>query len=125
VLDSVSVTSGGRSEVAPSLSAALEKLFAVDVDLGDRPAAGSSAASSAEAQRQELPDAQAEEPATPTDQPTVESLLAEADRLFDEAQVARQAFDSRGYEEKMEQAYAALREATELATGREVQVVDT
>ena len=64
------------------------------------------------------------EPAPPAD-PTVESLLAEASRLFDEAQAARQAFDSRGYEEKMEEAYAALRRATELATGREVRVVDT
>ena len=38
VLDSISVTYSGRSEVGKSLSEALGKLFGVDVDIGDREA---------------------------------------------------------------------------------------
>jgi uncharacterized protein len=115
VLDSVSVTYSGRSEVGTSLSDAIGKLFAVDVDLGDR---------------QQDPDGSGgtptPDPGDPGTEPvTVEELLADAERLFDEAQAAKLAFDSKTYEEKIEQAYERVRQAAELATGGDVTIDST
>ena len=68
-----------------------------------------------------------DDPGTPpgTDESTVEELLAAAGQLFDEAQEAKSVFDTKTYEQKIEQAYELLRQATELATGSEVTIVDT
>ncbi|MGD9705840.1 MAG: UPF0182 family protein, partial [Acidimicrobiia bacterium] len=119
VLDSVSVTYSGRSEVGTSLSAALAKLFDVDLDIGDRELGAETEPSTAE------PGSEDPGPAPGTEPETVEELLAEASRLFDEAQAAKSVFDTKTYEQKIEQAYERLRRATELATGAEVTVVDT
>ena len=129
VLDSISVTYSGRSEVGKSLSEALGKLFGVDVDIGDRegnteqdPSVGDASAGEPGVESP-APD----DPGTPpgTDESTVEELLAAAGQLFDEAQEAKSVFDTKTYEQKIEQAYELLRQATELATGSEVTIVDT
>jgi uncharacterized membrane protein (UPF0182 family) len=129
VLDSISVTYSGRSEVGKSLSEALGKLFDVDVDIGDRegnteqdPAVveGSAGEPGAESPATDDPGT-----APGTDEATVEELLAAASQLFDEAQDAKSVFDTKTYEQRIEQAYELLRQATELATGSEVTIVDT
>jgi hypothetical protein len=129
VLDSISVTYSGRSEVGKSLSEALGKLFGVDVDIGDRegdtgqdpPAAGAGTGEPG------VDSPATEDPVTApgTEPPTVEELLASAGQLFDEAQEAKSVFDTKTYEQKIEQAYELLRQATELATGSEVTIIDT
>ena len=118
VLDSISVTYSGRSEVGKSLSEALGKLFGVDVDIGDREADTSADTDG---------DTGTAEPGTDpgTTPVSVEELLADADRLFNEAQEAKLAFDSKTYEEKIEQAYERLRQAAELATGGDVTIEST
>jgi uncharacterized membrane protein (UPF0182 family) len=124
VLDSISVTYSGRSEVGKSLSEALGKLFGVDVDIGDREADTSA---DADGDTGTGTGAGTAEPGTdPATTPvSVEELLADADRLFNEAQEAKLAFDSKTYEEKIEQAYERLRQAAELATGGDVTVEST
>ena len=129
VLDSISVTYSGRSEVGKSLSEALDKLFGVDVDIGDREADPDATTDTGEPGGEdpgtvspgtEVPPTQ--DPATEpgTAPASVEELLAAAGRLFDEAQAAKAVFDTKTYEQKIEQAYELLRQATEVATGGEV-----
>jgi uncharacterized protein len=119
VLNSVSVTYAGRSAVGTSLSDAVNRLFGTDVDLGDRegtspvPDLGGSDSGS---------DPGSGSTGGSSESATVEELLADADRLFDEAQEAKLAFDSKLYEQKIEQAYDALRRAAELATGGAITV---
>jgi hypothetical protein len=129
VLDSISVTYSGRSEVGKSLSEALGKLFGVDVDIGDREGDTGHDPSAAGAGTGEpgVDSPATEDPGTApgTEPPTVEELLASAGQLFDEAQEAKSVFDTKTYEQKIEQAYELLRQATELATGSEVTIIDT
>ena len=129
VLDSISVTYSGRSEVGKSLSEALGKLFGVDVDIGDREGNAEQDPSVGDASAGEpgVESPATDDPGTApgTDESTVEELLAAAGQLFDEAQEAKSVFDTKTYEQKIEQAYELLRQATELATGSEVTIVDT
>ncbi|HEY5873907.1 MAG TPA: hypothetical protein VIT64_01345, partial [Ilumatobacteraceae bacterium] len=122
-------TYSGRSEVGKSLSEALGKLFGVDVDIGDREGDAEQSPSVAEGSAGE-PGAESPATGNPATTPdaegaTVEELLAAAGQLFDEAQEAKSVFDTKTYEQKIEQAYELLRQATELATGSEVTIVDT
>lgn len=66
--------------------------------------------------------ASAAPPSTPSGETSVESLLAEADRLYNEAQAAlnRQEISFDEYRTKLEAAYAKLAEAATLATGKTV-----
>ena len=110
VLDSVSVTYGSRSERGKSLSSALATMFpGFNVDLGDR-----------EGEVLNVPD----RPSTPGSETigTPEELLKQAEVLFNEAQAAKLKFDSKGYEEKIEQAYKLVAKAALLATGKTVVV---
>jgi uncharacterized membrane protein (UPF0182 family) len=120
VLDSISVTYSGRSEVGKSLSEALGKLFGIDVDIGDR-----EADTSADSDTDTDTDTAAPGTDPGTTPVSVEELLADADRLFNEAQEAKLAFDSKTYEEKIEQAYERLRQAATIATGGDVTVEST
>jgi uncharacterized protein len=111
VLHSVSVTYGSRSERGNSLSSALATMFpGFDVDLGDREG--------------ETLDVPSRPPTTGSETiGTPEELLRQADILFGEAQAAKLKFDSKGYEEKIEQAYKLVARAAKLATGKTVVVV--
>jgi uncharacterized membrane protein (UPF0182 family) len=112
-LESVSVTYGSRSERGPSLSIALAKLFpGFDVNLGDRE--GEPVTPSAVTPGPSTPSA--ETPGSP------EELLARAETLFAEAQDAKAAFDSKTYQQKIEQAYELVRQAAELATGQPITI---
>ncbi len=113
-LESVSVTYGSRSERGPSLSSALAKLFpGFDVNLGDREGESITPAESTSGS-----------PSVPSDETpgSPEELLARAEALFTEAQDAKAAFDSKTYQQKIEQAYELVRQAAELATGQPITI---
>ncbi len=110
VLQSVSVTYGQRSERGPSLSSAMAALFpGFTVDLGDRDG------------EVIVPDQPSSDPGVDTTG-TPEELLTEAEVLFNEAQAAKAAFDSKTYQQKIERAYELVRRAATVATGQDVTV---
>lgn len=113
-LDSISVSYNGRHAKGKSLGEALQSMFGVEIDIGDR-----QADVSAEPDKPTGGDGSTAEPST------VEELMAEADRLFDEAQEARDQFDSKTYGEKLQAAYERMRQAAELALGRPVEIETT
>ena len=111
-LKSVTVTYADRSALGSSIEEALEKRFpGASLSLGDRQGNGDAGAGT--------PD----QPA-PGEPESVEQMLERAQTLYDEAQAAKAAFDSKTYTEKIEQAFELVRQATEQAMGQPIAIGD-
>ena len=106
-LTKVSVTYRNRSAIGGSVSEALNNLFP---DLNANVGGGE-------------PSSNGNNPSTSGGAKTPESLLAEADVLFRQAQEAKAGFDSKTYQQKIEQAYELVRQAAELATGGTISII--
>lgn len=114
----VSITYGNDSVNGESLEEALRGLYAgIDLQIGDRPSGTSASGGPAGAVDEE----NVTPPASSTDaDATVEELIAAAEERYAEAQVALEEFDSKTYQQKMDEAYELLARAAEAATGLEI-----
>ncbi len=120
--DSVSITYGNDSVKGKTLELALQELYGeLQLDLGDRPEGA--AAGDGETDTDTDTGSGSGEPQTSPDDASPEELIARAQVLYLEAQDALADFDSKTYQEKMDEAYALLAQAASAATGLDITAV--
>jgi len=121
----VAVTAAGESDRAPSIGAALNLLFPdTNIDAQDRVDANGNPVepenSTGNGNGSGNGSGDGTDDGTANNgggAETADQLIADANRLYQEAQDAQANFDSKTYQQKMQQAYSKLQQATQLLGG--------